>query len=624
MIETRPHYLTPAQRLNEHMARQSQRDGNPYAHHRPVDVHVQVASTCNIDCYMCAIHNLPDGSRRGKGLRPMSPELFQTLVDEVFPYSRRVTFGIGGEPMISEHFERFVQQAYEMNQEIYLVTNGTRIKKDSTAELLAKSIAHMQVSIDSCTKENYERIRIGSYWNSLQENLARLRKARMKYPPELRSRLTYCMVLMRSNIHELPDFVTMAHEHGADVVRGQHVIPVTPEGTEEQLLFEPERYHHFRRLATERAKELGILIDLPADYATTTEANPDAIAALQTEQMAANAESATNGNGSHAGNGATHVEHQAQATPAVATPPAKVAPPAPEPVAPAATQTPEPVVAPAPAPAPEPVAPPASEPIPTPDEVALGTQCSEIASKATPSVCSMPYSWFFMFFDGRVYPCCHPDVDPKLFMGDLSKQSFEDIWNGLNFQNLRRGLATPEPYPVCNACPIARRNERGDLSDTPEAEPLDAANVGSDTPPVAQYYAGNGFEPIRRDSLLVTARQLGVLNDPPPQPNADEVAENARIASEREQLTRLRRERELLLAKLREVDAERARQHEYASNLEAERPHWVEQANSLQSEHERLVSEIHDLRATLRNPGRLAAYLTGGIVRKVTRTSKSS
>ncbi len=595
MIEPRPHDLTPAQRLNEHMARQSQRDGNPYAHHRPVDVHVQVASTCNIDCYMCAIHNLPDGSRRGRGLRPMSPELFQTLVDEVFPYSRRVTFGIGGEPMISEHFERFLQQAHDMNQEIYLVTNGTRIKKDSTAELLAKTVAHMQVSIDSSTKENYERIRIGSYWKSLQENLARLKKARMAYPHETRTRLTYCMVLMRSNIHELPDFVTMAHEHGADVVRGQHVIPVTAEGTEEQLLFEPDRYHHFRKLATARAKELGILIDLPADYATTTEANPDAIAALQTEQMSANAEAAK----------AAAAETSAAPEPpaAAATPPAPLEAPG----------TPEPAV--------------------TPDEIALGTQCSEIAGAATPSVCSMPYSWFFMFFDGRVYPCCHPDVDPKLFMGDLRKQSFEQIWNGANFQNLRRGLATPEPYPVCNACPIARRNEHGDLSDSPEAEPLDAANVGSDTPPVADYYANNGFEPIRRDSLLVTARNLNLLNDPPappepepevPEPTAEEIAERERAEAERKQLEALANERETLLAQLRELDEERARQHEYARNLEAERPHWVEHASSLADDRERLVREIADLRATLRNPGRLARYLTGGIVRKVTRVSKES
>ena len=64
-------------------------------------------------------------------------------------------------------------------------------------------------------------------------------------------------------------------------------------------------------------------------------------------------------------------------------------------------------------------------------------------------------AWREMMVDhmGRVFPCVFWYKDPSL--GDLSQQSFEDIWNGEAYRALRMA----DPYHIenfsCNHCPVA-------------------------------------------------------------------------------------------------------------------------------------------------------------------------
>jgi radical SAM protein with 4Fe4S-binding SPASM domain len=45
--------------------------------------------------------------------------------------------------------------------------------------------------------------------------------------------------------------------------------------------------------------------------------------------------------------------------------------------------------------------------------------------------------------DGNVYPCCMGGGD-QLVLGNLNQKSFEEIWNGPESQDLRRGMLTQD------------------------------------------------------------------------------------------------------------------------------------------------------------------------------------
>jgi radical SAM protein with 4Fe4S-binding SPASM domain len=255
--------------LNARLASRALERGDGYAVHRPRQLFVQIASACNLDCYMCSEHNRPVEWRHGRGLVAFAPELFDKLADGAFEHAEGITFGVGGEPTISPHFEHFVERSHGAGLRVDLVTNGTRLTVESTARTVAERVADVQISLDGATKDTYERIRRGSSWAHMRSGLKKLNDFRLAMPERDRTHVTFCFVLMRSNVRELPAFIQMAREFHADAVHAQHVIPVTDDSRDEPLIGEPELYDSTREVALRTAAELGMPLHLPEPYASS-------------------------------------------------------------------------------------------------------------------------------------------------------------------------------------------------------------------------------------------------------------------------------------------------------------------------------------------------------------------
>lgn len=75
---------------------------------------------------------------------------------------------------------------------------------------------------------------------------------------------------------------------------------------------------------------------------------------------------------------------------------------------------------------------------------------SDAIARLFPGFCSMATTYLKVSPDGAVFPCCRgPD---ELKMGDATKQSFEEIWNGPKYQAFRKSMFEgnyPEPCANC-------------------------------------------------------------------------------------------------------------------------------------------------------------------------------
>jgi MoaA/NifB/PqqE/SkfB family radical SAM enzyme len=486
------HNRTPRQFANDLLGVKSFERGEAWSHHHPVEVYVQVASACNLDCYMCYEHLRPKEFKRGRGLRVLGPELFAKIEREMLPYSTKITFGVGGEPMLCEHLLDYIERSYALNQHVHLMTNGTRIKTDKVAEVLARCLSSMEISLDASTKETYERIRIGSKWEHILANFERLNRYRMQYPKEERTHLALCFVMMRSNVHELPGFVELGRQLGADRVSAWHVIPVTPQGKEESLQYDKEKSDHYLRLAHLKARELGMEADFVKPFSPALEAElapliaasrqgaiarkedrelelqPDSKARLderpasewmEDEQAWARPLTGKSGEGQNVQGtsprlpkGALHAERKPIAEPEPHEHSAEEEPWKGTTIVEGLGQTAGEID-------------PASgvrmgaawhaEPDPPPPEEARKAWDAFVARANGKRLhCHMPTLTAFIFYDGRVFPCCHPHAHTKLPMGDLRAQSFQEIWNGRAYRNLRGGLAQGDPPPLCQRCSI--------------------------------------------------------------------------------------------------------------------------------------------------------------------------
>jgi MoaA/NifB/PqqE/SkfB family radical SAM enzyme len=62
--------------------------------------------------------------------------------------------------------------------------------------------------------------------------------------------------------------------------------------------------------------------------------------------------------------------------------------------------------------------------------------------------CLYPFLYARVSFSGKAYFC--PFI--RIEVGDLTKQSLEEVWTGERYTSMRRALVTNGIFPVCRRC----------------------------------------------------------------------------------------------------------------------------------------------------------------------------
>jgi radical SAM protein with 4Fe4S-binding SPASM domain len=81
-------------------------------------------------------------------------------------------------------------------------------------------------------------------------------------------------------------------------------------------------------------------------------------------------------------------------------------------------------------------------------------------SSAETRQCTSPWDHIFVNKDGQVLPCCNSAVweesstDGQNVMGDLSSQSFSEVWRGEKFRRFRRDLLEGPIPSICRTCTV--------------------------------------------------------------------------------------------------------------------------------------------------------------------------
>jgi len=64
--------------------------------------------------------------------------------------------------------------------------------------------------------------------------------------------------------------------------------------------------------------------------------------------------------------------------------------------------------------------------------------------------CTFPWTTCYVAFDGNVRTCCY--AEPGISLGDLNTRSFPEIWNGEEYQALRREILNGSVPKACREC----------------------------------------------------------------------------------------------------------------------------------------------------------------------------
>jgi MoaA/NifB/PqqE/SkfB family radical SAM enzyme len=133
---------------------------------------------------------------------------------EFMPTATELTLMSSGDPLVSRSSLEVISWLPRFpNLSVELFTNGLLLPA-KWGRLSNATINRINFSVDGCSKEVYERVRWPGKWEQVVESLRMVAQLRES---GVISRLQLNFVVQAANFHEIPAFVRMSKQCGADV-----------------------------------------------------------------------------------------------------------------------------------------------------------------------------------------------------------------------------------------------------------------------------------------------------------------------------------------------------------------------------------------------------------------------
>ncbi len=281
--------------------------------------------------------------------RVMSREVFDKLIPLLPRIESLELNGLWGEAFLHPDLYLYMLETIKAHRvDVYTISNGTLLKDDLARRLVELDLNRLVVSIDAATPETYARLRTPAKFDDVISGLERLKAWKEKLNRK-QPRVELAFLGMKSNIHEFPDFVRLAHRLGAyevflqalgevPLVEGESIAK-NDKATGRRVFAEGEKI----------GRELGVKVSLlPADQFEEDRGDRNYV----------------------------------------------------------------------------------------PDHRGLRKQCQDLWNKAVVAT------------TGDVLPCCSGTES----MGNLNEKSFEEIWYGQAYAELRRRMLSDNPPDMCKFC----------------------------------------------------------------------------------------------------------------------------------------------------------------------------
>jgi len=136
-------------------------------------------------------------------------------ISEYFDRVENIHLQGWGEPLLSPDIFEMVHMAKTKHCSVSLTTNGVNVTPDISKRLIQEGLDIIAISIAGATKETHERIRCGSNFEQLVENIKGLSdlKARTK---SKKPKMVISFLMTKINYEELPDIVHLSKNMGVN------------------------------------------------------------------------------------------------------------------------------------------------------------------------------------------------------------------------------------------------------------------------------------------------------------------------------------------------------------------------------------------------------------------------
>jgi radical SAM protein with 4Fe4S-binding SPASM domain len=276
-IEVTPAMLARYKDENEGRVRRAARRGEEEVDGLPLKLTLELTADCNLYCRHCEFPE-PREQGREKNYKMDTPfeDYRNLLVPALFPQARTVNLTVVGEPLMVPYLDEVVKDCLEYQVGLDINTNGMLLD-EAMIRRIGPAVAGMIISFDGGVRRTFNRVRTGGDFNVITRNMALFdRWRRHEWKGETFPGLYMACTLLRDNIEELPLMVEIAHLLRVDQLRGAWMIAFNERLKPASCLNHRALSNRCLRLARKRAEELGVNVQLPAEFDQVSEAEVEA------------------------------------------------------------------------------------------------------------------------------------------------------------------------------------------------------------------------------------------------------------------------------------------------------------------------------------------------------------
>lgn len=216
----------------------------------PLKVYFSCTKSCNFRCKHCYSSSgdpYPD---------ELTTQEIKKLIDELANIGCFEMAIGGGEPFLRNDLPEIIQHANLRGISVRLRTNGTHVSKDAVRRLKDMKIRSIKVSLEGASEKVYDYVRgrEGSFRKVLRG---------IKNLKELGVPIHLQMVLMKTNVSELPAFIRMGEKLKVEKVLIETVMPVGRALQNASLLLDRNETNHLWESVLKFQKNTPVKIEIP-------------------------------------------------------------------------------------------------------------------------------------------------------------------------------------------------------------------------------------------------------------------------------------------------------------------------------------------------------------------------
>jgi len=188
----------------------------------PSKLFIELTTRCNLSCQMCVKQSWGNGVIEGD----MSRETFLAL-SPAFSHAEAVILNGIGESLLHPDLEEFIRIAKSVMPAegwVGFQSNGLLLNESRAVSLLAAGLDKICLSLDAICPETFRKLREGGEVDDLDRAFVALARAK-KRVTDSTLQVGVEFVVMRDNIHQLPDVLRWSASRGANFALVSHLLP---------------------------------------------------------------------------------------------------------------------------------------------------------------------------------------------------------------------------------------------------------------------------------------------------------------------------------------------------------------------------------------------------------------